>query len=65
MIEFEPEIGRAYTFIPAANYDHSAGFGEILLRELTGTIVEVNAEHRWFRVAYERGSLQGFECFKF
>ncbi len=61
----EPEVGDKFRFIPAANYDHSAGFGEILLREVTGTIVEVNAEHRWFRVEYERGKGIGHECFKF
>lgn len=61
----EPEVGDKIRFIPAANYDHSAGFGEILLRELTGTIFEVNAERRWFRVEYQRGSVIGYECFKY
>ena len=61
----EPEVGDKLRFIPAANYDHSAGFGEILLREVTGTVVEVNSEHRWFRVAYQRGEATGYECFKF
>ena len=61
----EPEVGDKWRFIPSANYDHSAGFGEILLREVTGTIVEVNAERRWFRVEYQRGSVIGYECFKY
>lgn len=61
----EQEVGDRYSFVPAANYDHSAGFGEILLRRVTGTVVQVNAEHRWFRVEYERGGATGYECFKF
>ncbi len=61
----DPQVGEKFHFIPAANYDHSAGFGEILLRELTGTIVEVSAERRWFRVEYQRGRVIGYECFKY
>lgn len=61
----EPEIGDKIRFIPCANTDHSAGFGEVLLTEITGTIVQIHAEHRWFRCAYERGGVQGFECFKY
>ena len=59
------EVGDRYSFIPAANRDHSAGFGEILARPVTGTVVEVNEERRWFRVAYLRGGRIGYECFKF
>lgn len=61
----EIEVGDRWRFIPAANYDHSAGFAEILMREITGTVVEVNEEHRWFRVQYTRGGATGYECFKF
>lgn len=35
------------------------------MREITGTVVEVNEEHRWFRVQYTRGGATGYECFKF
>ena len=59
----EPRVGDRHSFIPAANYDHSAGFAQILLREICGTIVEVNEEHRWFRVEYRRGEVTGYECF--
>ena len=65
MVNENIEIGDRWRFIPCSNYDHSAGFGEILMREITGTVVEVNREHRWFRVAYERGGRTGYECFKF
>lgn len=61
----DPEVGDKFRFTPSANYDHSAGFAQILMRELTGTIVEINAERRWFRVEYMRGSVIGYECFKF
>lgn len=65
MIEFEPEVGRAFTFVPAANLDASAGFGKVLRQRVTGTIVQVHAEHRWFRVAFPCGPTVGHECFKF
>lgn len=61
----EPEIGDKIRFVPAANYDHSAGFADILMRDVTGTIVQIHAEHRWFRVEYMRGSVIGYECFKY
>jgi len=37
----------------------------VLLTEVTGTIVQIHEEHRWFRCVYERGGLLGFECFKY
>lgn len=61
----QPEIGDKFRFIPCANTDHSAGFSDVLLKEVTGTIVQIHEEHRWFRCAYERGTLRGFECFKY
>ena len=61
----EPQVGDRHRFIPAANYDHSAGFAQILMKELSGVIVEVNEEHRWFRVEYRRGEVTGYECFKY
>lgn len=61
----EPEIGDKIRFVPAANYDHSAGFADILMREVTGTIVQIHEEHRWFRCEYARGERTGYECFKY
>lgn len=61
----EIEVGDKWRFVPSANLDHSAGFGEILLREITGVVVEVNEAHRWFRVAFPCGTVTGHECFKF
>lgn len=52
-------------FIPAANFGKSAGFGADLLVEVTGRVVQVNEEHRWYRTAYELPGGTGHECFKF
>lgn len=60
----EIEVGDKVRFVPCANYDHSAGFADILMREVTGTVVQVHEAHRWYRVEYERGGARGYECFK-
>lgn len=58
------EIGDTYRFRPSANTDHSSGFPEILAVEVTGTVVQINEEHRWFRVRYAMpGGLEAYECF--
>ena len=60
------EIGDKYILIPAANTDHSSNFGEILRQPITGTVVQIHEEHRWFRVAWEiQPGRIAFECFKF
>ena len=64
----ELQIGVMVRFIPAANYDHSAGFYDILMREITGTVVQIHDAHRWYRVEYIMGTKPGcigHECFKF
>ena len=65
MVNENIEVGDKWRFIPCANYDHSTGFSDILLVQVTGTVVQVNREHRWFRVKYTRGGATGYECFKF
>lgn len=55
-------------FTPAANYDHSIGFTDILKRDVEGTVVEIHADHRWYRVEFIMGSMPGcigHECFKY
>lgn len=59
------EIGDKIRFVPAANYDHSAGFGEILRNAVTGTVVQIHEAHQWYRVAYPMPGCIGHECFKF
>lgn len=60
------EIGDTYRFVPAANRDHTAGFSEILRdQKVTGRVIQINEEHRWFRVEYNMPGCIGHECFKF
>lgn len=59
------EIGDKYILIPAANTDHSSNFGEILRQPITGTVVQIHEEHRWFRVRYVVSGCIRYECFKF
>lgn len=61
-----PEIGDKLRFKPAAwmeNPDRYSITPEG--RVVTGTIVQINGEHHWFRVAYNSGGGIGYECFKF
>lgn len=61
-------IGDEVRFIPGANFDNSAGFPGELRRTVTGTIVEIHEDHRWYRVAFlagDREPVRLFECFKF
>lgn len=58
------EIGDRITFIPS----HAAAcLPELQLRErrVTGTVVQIHAEHRWYRVAYPLDGRLCHECFKF
>ena len=52
-------------FKPCANVDKSAGFGEVLGVQVTGVIVQIHAEHRWYRAAYEMPTGTRYECFKY
>lgn len=57
------EIGDYYRFVPAANTDHSSGFPDQLQVKVTGTVVFIHEEHRWFRVAWKAGGTMQHECF--
>lgn len=60
------EIGDRWTFVPCANLEHSVGFADVLQAQVTGTVVQIHEEHRWFRVAWEiRPGRIAYECFKF
>ena len=60
------KIGDTVKIIPAANTDHSAGFAEVLLDPVEATVIQVNEEHRWYRVEYPLpGGAVGRECFKY
>lgn len=60
------KIGDVVEIIPAANFDHSAGFGEILRDPIPATVIQVNEEKRWYRVEYQLPrNVTGYETFKF
>lgn len=59
------KIGDVVEIIPAANFDHSAGFGEILRDPIPATVIQVNEEKRWYRVEYQLPGCIGHETFKF
>lgn len=60
------EIGDKVRFVPAANFDHSAGFTDILRAQVTGTVIQIHEEHGWYRVEYPLNArCIGHECFKF
>ena len=60
----EIEIGDKIRFRPAANYDHSTGFADVLQTEVTGTVIYIDRKHNLFRVQYELPGCIGYECFK-
>ena len=58
------QIGDKVRFTPTANIDHSAGFPDVLAVEVEGTVVQINEEHRWYRVRCELPTGYIFhECF--
>ena len=59
------ELGDCKRFKPAAYATGVAGFGAELNVTVTGTVVQIHREHRWYRVRYEHPYGIGYECFKF
>lgn len=59
------EIGDKFRFVPCCGGIIAAGLSEELHREVTGTVVQIHEEHRWFRVRYEVPGCIRYECFKF
>lgn len=64
-----PEVGDSYYFLPSAFTD-STGLKVLPSLEsrglwVTGKVIQVNTEHRWFRVEYENRNGTQHECFKF
>ena len=59
------ELGDKITFIPAPNFG-SLSTDVQLKRKVTGTVVQIHEEHRWYRVRYPLNArCIGYECFKF
>lgn len=67
---WRPQVGDSRTFIPASFTESHcvtlAGIDPALAAPVTGTVVQVSEERRWYRVRYTAadGSVQ-HECFKF
>ena len=62
----DPQIGDKIRFKPAAYFSGVANFGGSELDVwVTGTVVYINAEHRYFRCEYQKPGCIGHECFKF
>lgn len=63
------DIGDKIRFTPAAFADVSEDsrthrdFG--VVAEVTGTVVQIHEEHRWYRVRYELAGGPQHETFKF
>ena len=62
------KIGDKVKFIPAAWTQFSAA--NVLEQygaqgEVVGEIIEINREHRWYRVQYQAGGTTQHETFKF
>ena len=65
-----PEIGSSYRFLPACFQIQSGNPMSLPFQApdslyVTGTVVQVHAAHRWFRVEYENRNGKMHECFKF
>lgn len=64
------KVGDEKTFIPTAYAQGDSGTEASKKRierdKVTGTIIQVNQKHRWYRVAYQT-EFYGIqhECFKF
>ncbi len=60
-------LGDVYIFLPTS----FTAYGEVASRmmgaetRLRGTVVEINREHRWYRVEAEYAGGLLYECFKF
>ena len=65
-----PEIGDSHRFLPAAFIANGRLPMTLPLVApdslyVTGTVVQVHKDHRWFRVEYQTSSGTLHECFKF
>lgn len=59
------EIGDKVRFLPGQNSDLATDDVKER-RKVTGTVIQIHEEHRWYRVAYPLNArCIGHECFKF
>ena len=59
-------VGDTFKFVPTA---YTTGNGTEMAKqngEVIGTVTEINAKHRWYRVRYKpKYDREQYECFKF
>ena len=65
MSECPYEVGDKFRFIPGCCVENTNGFGEVLRVEVTGTVVSIHEEHRWYRACYDTPQGVQHETFKF
>lgn len=70
MNEFGPELGDQLTFIPAAFLNDSGisargVFPRDVEVRVTGTVVQIHKNHRWYRVEFPYEGGIAHETFKF
>ena len=59
-------LGDTVRFKPGAYQSSVRGFGEALNVRVDGTVIQIHAAHRWYRVAWEISpGCTGYETFKF
>ena len=62
----QTEIGDKIRFAPAGFADFKDPHGAGAIVEVTGTVTQIHALHRWYRVRYFiRDLVPYYECFKF
>ena len=59
------EIGDKFRFVPCCGGIIAAGLSEELRREVTGTVVQIHEEYRWYRASYETPQGVLHETFKY
>lgn len=59
------EIGDKFRFKPSAYSEGTASFGAALNVEVTGTVVRIHEDHRWYRASYDTPQGVQHETFKF
>ena len=59
------EVGDKVRFRPAGFINSRDGSGPDFPVEVTGTVIQIHEEHRWYRVEFALPGCIGHETFKF
>lgn len=60
MADFIVKVGMSATFDPFLDHCHTNGVAAQLSQKVTGKVVYVNEQHRWFSVRYGDGERISF-----